>query len=94
MSKPFLKSDQLIGYCLSGSAKPITTEELLRDIDLLKKIITEEDSLISLEVIEQELVLKDYRKAVIQGMMSNLKSHEETKELVEKLNLLLSSTSS
>jgi len=45
-------------------------------------------------VIEQELVGKDYRKAVIQGMMSNLKSHDETKELIEKLNQLLSGTSS
>lgn len=94
LSKPFLKSDQLIGYCLSESTAPINTEELLKDIELLKQIVSDEDSWISLEVIEQELALKDYRKAVIQGMMSNLKNHEETKELLEKLNQLLSSTSS
>ena len=51
----------------SASAK-----ELVENIKLLKRKVTDENLLISLEVIEQEILKEDYRKPVIVGMMSNL----------------------
>ena len=89
LSEPFLNKEQLVGYALMGSDVSITVEVLLKDIELLKREITDEDLLISLDVIEQELSIKDYRKPVITGMMSNLKNHAMTEELVIKIKLFV-----
>ena len=85
LSLPFLKAEQLVGYSMKGSDLSITVEEILREIESVKRNITDEDLLVSLDVIEQELSTKDYRKPVISGMMSNLKNNEVTDGLVMKL---------
>ncbi|MBO1912747.1 hypothetical protein J4G37_49090, partial [Microvirga sp. 3-52] len=49
LSEPFLKSDQLIGYRVNGSNTMITADELLKDIELFKHVVKDEDLLISLD---------------------------------------------
>lgn len=89
LSVPFLKSDQLISYNMKGSEVSVTTEEILREIELLKRVITDNDLLVSLDVIEQELSIVGYRKPVISGMMSNFKNNEVTEGLVKKITKFL-----
>ena len=84
LSEPFLKEEQLVGSDVS-----VTAENLLQDIALLKRELTDENLLISLDVIEQELSMKNFRKPVISGMMSNLKSNDQTGALVTKLTQFL-----
>jgi len=85
LSEPFLKSEQLIGYNMKESNSSATIEEIFREIELVRRKTADEDLLVSLDVIEQELSLKNYRKPVISGMMSNLKNNDVTDGLVLKL---------
>jgi TetR/AcrR family transcriptional regulator, cholesterol catabolism regulator len=93
LSKPFLKSEQLIGYCVTEKEGLSSATELMDDINLVKRIVTDENLIVSLDVIEQELLKEDYRKPVIVGMMSNLVNHGETEELLPKLNTFINSPS-
>ncbi|QUW22780.1 TetR/AcrR family transcriptional regulator [Sporosarcina sp. Marseille-Q4063] len=93
LSKPFLKSEQLIGYCVAEEEGLATAKELVEDIKSVKRKVTDESLLISLDVIEQELSKEDYRKPVIVGMMSNLTNHTETDVLLSKLNTFINSDS-
>ncbi len=70
-----------------------SVKELVENIKLLKRKVTDENLLISLDVIEQEILKEDYRKPVIVGMMSNLINHDETEELLHQLNGFLDSSS-
>ena len=65
LSKPFLKGEQLIGYCVVEEDGSASVNELVENIKLLKRKITDENLLISLDVIEQEILKEDYRKPVI-----------------------------
>ena len=85
LSKPFLKSEQVVGYNMKECELFFAVEEILQEIGLVKRKITDENLLVSLDVIKQELSRKDYRKPVISGMMSNLKNNEVIDELVMKL---------
>lgn len=89
LSEPFLKAHQLIGYPIIDNDAPITVEILLQEVGLLQQGTKDENVLISLEVIEQELSAENYRKPVIQGMMSNLKSHRSAEVLLVRLNQFL-----
>jgi TetR/AcrR family transcriptional regulator, cholesterol catabolism regulator len=93
LSKPFLKSEQLIGYCVTEKEGLSSATELMDDINLVKRIVTDENLIVSLDVIEQELLKEDYRKPVIVGMMSNLVNHAETEELLHKINTFINSAS-
>lgn len=93
LSKPFLKGEQLIGYCVVEEEGLASAKELVGNIKMLKRRVTDENLVISLEVIEQELLKEDYRKPVIIGMMSNLINHAETEELLHQLNVFLESSS-
>ena len=92
LSKPFLKSEQLIGYCVAEEEGSVSVQELLEIIKAIKKDVSDENMLISLEVIEQELSKENYRRPVIVGMMSNLNDLSEMKELITKLNHFLNDT--
>ncbi|CAM3149087.1 TetR/AcrR family transcriptional regulator [Filibacter tadaridae] len=85
LTEPFLKKEQLLSF--EGTAISITTEELIKDIEMIKRQIndTEDEVFISLDVIGQELLTLDFRKPVISGMMSNLDNSELTEGLVRKL---------
>lgn len=85
LSEPFLKAEQLIGYNMNRSGPSITIEEIVREFECVRQKVTDEDLLVSLDVIEQEISRKEYRKPVISGMMSNLKNNEVFDELVIKL---------
>ena len=89
LSEPFLKFEQVVGYNIKGSELSITVDEILEEIELVKRKITDEDLLVSLDVIKQEISIKDYRKPVISGMMSNLKNNEVTERLIMKLTKFL-----
>lgn len=89
LTEPFLKAHQLIGYLDIESDSSITAEVLLQEIELLKQETKDKDVSISLEVIEQELSAEDFRKPVIQGMMSNLKNEPLTEVLLVRLNQFL-----
>lgn len=89
LSEPFLRSEQVSGYNMEGSDLPVTAEEILREIELVKRKVTDEDLLVSLDVIMQEISIKDYRKPVVLGMMSNLKNNEVTEGLIMKLTKFL-----
>jgi TetR/AcrR family transcriptional regulator, cholesterol catabolism regulator len=93
LSKPFLKSEQLIGYCVVEEEGLASSKKLVENIKLLKRKVTDENLLISLDVIEQEILREDYRKPVIVGMMSNLINYVETEELLHQLNRFLDSPS-
>ena len=89
LSEPFLRSEQVSGYNMEGSDLSVTAEEILREIELVKRKVTDEDLLVSLDVIMQEISIKDYRKPVVLGMMSNLKNNEVTEGLIMKLTKFL-----
>ncbi|WP_438312989.1 TetR/AcrR family transcriptional regulator [Sporosarcina sp. FA9] len=89
LSEPFLKSEQLVGYNRVGSDLLITTKMLIKDIELLKLEITDDDLLVSLDVIQLELSLQEYRKPVLTGMMSNLENHVVTEKVLLKMKLFL-----
>ena len=89
LSEPFLKKEQLVGYDMLDCGASIRVEELLNDIGMVKLGIIDEDLLVSLEVIEQEIVKNNYRKPVISGMIFNLENTEATEELVRKLKLFM-----
>lgn len=90
LSEPFLKAHQLRGYpIIEGDDVAITTEVLLHEIRLLKQCIKDENVFISLEVIEEELSAEDYRKPVVQGMMSNLRTEPLAEILLSRLKLFL-----
>ena len=93
LSKPFLKSEQLIGYSMAEEVGLASIKELVEEIKLVKRKVTADENLvISLDVIEQELLKENYRKPVIVGMMSNLNDFSEMEELVNKLNHFLNDT--
>jgi len=91
LTEPFLKAHQLIGYESMESKEPVTIKGLLQEIALFKQNSKDEDVTISLDVIEQELTGKEFRNPVILGMMSNLKSNPQLKNLLSKLTLFLES---
>lgn len=89
LPEPFLKEEQLIGICNNDDHTNINDEQILAELQLIKKEITDEDLLISLDVIEQELLSGNARKPVIVGMLSNLTDVDQTKKLVQWLNIYL-----
>ena len=90
LSEPFLQANQLIGYRNIECADVVSTKEiLLQEIGSLKKCTKDENVYISLEVIEQELSAEKYRKPVVQGMMSNLKTEPLAEVLLVRLKQFL-----
>lgn len=90
LTEPFLKREQLVVYNVMECDLSVTSQTLLDAIKLLKKEITNNDLLVSLDVIEQELSLQEYRKPVLTGMMSNLENHVATEKFVLKMKSFLS----
>lgn len=90
LTEPFLKREQLVVYNVMECDLSVTSQTLLDAIKLLKKEITNNDLLVSLDVIEQELSLQEYRKPVLTGMMSNLENHGATEKFVLKMKSFLS----
>lgn len=93
LSEPFLKAHQLIGYLNIENDAPLTVKGLLQEIELLKQRMKDKNILVSLEVIEEELSVEDFRKPVIQGMMSNLKTEPLAEVLLVRLNQFLENVS-
>lgn len=89
LTEPFLKEEQLVGYSKASDGVIVPVEELLKDIEFIKGNLTDENIIVSLEVIEQELSSGEVRKPVISGMMSNLKSSVQLDALVKKLTQLI-----
>lgn len=85
LKEPFLVTDQLVmnSEQLSGESR----EKIIKEVQRLRLQYDEEDdSYISLDVIEQELRSDRWRKPVIRGMLAMLADSDEVRDLTEKLN--------
>lgn len=82
---PLLQEEHLIGIGINMNDFKITKEQILSELHLVKKEITDEAIVISLDVIEQELLSENPRKPVIIGMLSNLHDEKQTIKLVQWL---------
>lgn len=89
LTQPFLKPEQLIGDYVFSCEKSLSIDDLIKEVGKLKKVVNNEDYLISLEIIEQELSLERFRKPVLTGMASNLNNCHLCEGFLKKLNIFL-----
>lgn len=89
LGEPFLQKNQLIKFHVNAHTTLPTNEDVLKELRQILDSKLDEDTIITLEIIEQELRSKKPRKAVITGMMSNLNDVTETLPFVQTLQYYL-----
>ncbi|MBB4824331.1 AcrR family transcriptional regulator [Sporosarcina luteola] len=89
LKQPLLDKTSLFGFQMDCSSKLCSTKELLAWIRMVKKDSANEDMLVSLEVIEEELLRNEVRKPVLFGMLSNLEPYEKAAGFSQALRTYL-----
>lgn len=90
LTEPFLKEEQILGFSVSLNETDVTKKHVLDAIKHLKRQSLDHSSMMSLEIIQEELNREDIRKPLLTGMIANLKDNTETIQFVQLLQIYVS----